>query len=266
MALPVNKRVLKILFILFVVAFCVYLVPRVAINFFYYPDDKLYGPDPWSAESVEFTAKDGTRLQGWFIPSSTGPADNAIATIIHAHGNAGNMSAHWPLVGKSKGTPSQAGLLDDTQSAINVVRHRSDVNPQRLVLFGQSIGGANILAVIGQGDREGIRAVILDSTFASYATIANQMIPGSGYLLDESYSGENYIASVSPIPLLLIHGKADHVIPWQHSEKLYSLAKEPKRLILIPDGEHIDAFSDRHGDVYREQMVDFILSALNPQN
>ncbi|MBD3969552.1 alpha/beta hydrolase, partial [Xanthomonas citri pv. citri] len=83
---------------------------------------------------------DGTRLQGWFIPSSTGPADNAIATIIHAHGNAGNMSAHWPLVswlpernfnvfmfdyrgfGKSKGTPSQAGLLDDTQSAINVVR------------------------------------------------------------------------------------------------------------------------------------------------
>ena len=132
MALPVNKRVLKILFILFVVAFCVYLVPRVAINFFYYPDDKLYGPDPWSAESVEFTAKDGTRLQGWFIPSSTGPADNAIATIIHAHGNAGNMSAHWPLVswlpernfnvfmfdyhgfGKSKGTPSQAGLLDDT--------------------------------------------------------------------------------------------------------------------------------------------------------
>ena len=168
--------------------------------------------------------------------------------------------------GKSKGKPSQAGLLDDTQSAINVVRHRSDVNPQRLVLFGQSIGGANILDVIGRGDREGIRAVILDSTFASYATIANQMIPGSGYLLDESYSGENYIASVSPIPLLLIHGKADHVIPWQHSEKLYSLAKEPKRLILIPDGEHIDAFSDRHGDVYREQMVDFILSALNPQN
>lgn len=74
MALPVNKRVPKILFILFVVAFCVYLVPRVAINFFYYPDDKIYGPDPWSAESVEFTAKDGTRLQGWFIPSSTGPA------------------------------------------------------------------------------------------------------------------------------------------------------------------------------------------------
>ncbi len=94
----------------------------------------------------------------------------------------------------------EAGLLDDTQSAINVVRHRSDVNPQRLVLFGQSIGGANILAVIGQGDREGIRAVILDSTFASYATIANQMIPGSGYLLDESYSGEKLHRQRQPDP------------------------------------------------------------------
>lgn len=36
----------KILFILFVVAFCIYLIPRIAINFFYYPDDKIYGPDP----------------------------------------------------------------------------------------------------------------------------------------------------------------------------------------------------------------------------
>ncbi len=118
-------------------------------------------------------------------------------------------------------------MLDDTQSAINVVRHRSDVNPQRLVLFGQSIGGANILAVIGQGDREGIRAVILDSTFASYATIANQIIPGSGYLLDESYSGENYIASVSPsrfysftVKLItLSHGStAKSCIAWQKSQ------------------------------------------------
>ncbi|MDO1900912.1 alpha/beta hydrolase, partial [Escherichia coli] len=78
-------------------------------------------------------------------------ADNAVATIIHAHGNAGNMSAQWPLVrwlrernfnvfmfdyrgfGKSKGTPSLAGLLGDTQSAMMVVRHRSDVKPQRVV-------------------------------------------------------------------------------------------------------------------------------------
>lgn len=234
-----------------------------------------------SAESVEFTAKDGTRLHGWFIPSATGPAENAIATVIHAHGNAGNMSAHWPLVswlpernfnvfmfdyrgfGKSKGRPSQAGLLDDTQSAINVVRHRSDVNPQRLVLFGQSIGGANMVSALGNGDREGIRAVILDSTFASYSSIANQMIPGSGFFMDDSYNAERFIAEVSPIPVLIIHGKADRVIPREQSERLYDLTREPKQKIILPDGEHIDAFSERHGGVYRDQMVNFILNALN---
>ena len=283
MIVEVNKRVLKIVFILFVILFCVYLLPRIAINFFYYPDDKIYGPDPWSAESVEFTAKDGTRLHGWFIPSATGPAENAIATVIHAHGNAGNMSAHWPLVswlpernfnvfmfdyrgfGKSKGRPSQAGLLDDTQSAINVVRHRSDVNPQRLVLFGQSIGGANMVSALGNGDREGIRAVILDSTFASYSSIANQMIPGSGFFMDDSYNAERFIAEVSPIPVLIIHGKADRVIPWEQGERLYDLTREPKQKINLPDGEHIDAFSERHGGVYRDQMVNFILNALNTQ-
>lgn len=283
MIVAVNKRVLKIVFILFVILFCVYLIPRIAINFFYYPDDKIYGPDPWSAESVEFTAKDGTRLHGWFIPSATGPAENAIATVIHAHGNAGNMSAHWPLVswlpernfnvfmfdyrgfGKSKGRPSQAGLLDDTQSAINVVRHRSDVNPQRLVLFGQSIGGANMVSALGNGDREGIRAVILDSTFASYSSIANQMIPGSGFFMDDSYNAERFIAEVSPIPVLIIHGKADRVIPWEQGERLYDLTREPKQKIILPDGEHIDAFSERHGGVYRDQMVNFILNALNTQ-
>ncbi|BES17327.1 alpha/beta hydrolase [Escherichia fergusonii] len=283
MIVAVNKRVLKIVFILFVILFCVYLIPRIAINFFYYPDDKIYGPDPWSAESVEFTAKDGTRLHGWFIPSATGPAENAIATVIHAHGNAGNMSAHWPLVswlpernfnvfmfdyrgfGKSKGRPSQAGLLDDTQSVINVVRHRSDVNPQRLVLFGQSIGGANMVSALGNGDREGIRAVILDSTFASYSSIANQMIPGSGFFMDDSYNAERFIAEVSPIPVLIIHGKADRVIPWEQGERLYDLTREPKQKINLPDGEHIDAFSERHGGVYRDQMVNFILNALNTQ-
>ncbi|EPK4719567.1 alpha/beta hydrolase [Klebsiella oxytoca] len=290
MTFPGGKRGAKYFFILFIVAVCVYLLPRVAINAFYYPDNEVYGQDPWSAESVTFTAKDGTRLHGWFIPSATGPTDNAVATVINAHGNAGNMSAHWPLVswlpernynlfmfdyrgfGKSQGTPSQQGLYDDTKSAIDYVRQRSDVNPQRLVLLGQSLGGNNILAAIGycmhcvnerSAKRSGIRAVILDSTFASYSSIANQMIPGSGFLLNDSYSADRNIASISPIPLLIIHGKADHVIPWEHSEKLYQLALQPKQKILIPDGEHIDAFSERHGDRYRDEMVRFMQNALS---
>lgn len=289
MAVKPTRRIVKSFFILFIIAVCIYLLPRVAINAFYYPDNKVYGPEPYLAESVYFNAEDGTRLHGWFIPSSVGPSENAIATVIHVHGNAGNMSAHLPLVswlpkrnvnlfmfdyrgfGESKGSPSPQGLLDDTKSAMNYVRHRADVNPERLVLLGQSLGGNNVLAAVGHcmncankqnGDRAGVRAIILDSTFSSYSTIANHMVPGSGYLLDDSYSADRNISSVTPIPLLILHGTADHVIPWQHSEILMNKAQEPKQFIIIPKGEHIDAFSDRHGDKYRDLAMSFIRQAV----
>lgn len=199
------------------------------------------------------------------------------------------MSAHWPLVswlpkrnvnlfmfdyrgfGESEGTPTQKGLLDDTRSAMDYVRHRPDVNTQRLVLLGQSLGGNNVLATVGNcmdcanrrhGDRTGVRAIILDSTFSSYSAIANQMIPGSGFLLDDRYSADRNISSIAPIPLLLLHGTADHVIPWQHSEALFAKAGEPKQIIIIPEGEHIDAFSERHGEIYRDAAIDFIRHAM----
>ncbi len=283
------RHIIKTLSILFIIAVCIYFLPRVAINAFYYPNNEFYGPEPHFAESITFTAKDGTRLHGWFIPSSAGPAEQAIATVVHVHGNAGNMSGHWSFVswlpernvnvfmfdyrgfGKSEGKPSPQGLLDDTQSAMNYVRHRPDVNPERLVLLGQSLGGNNVLAAVGScmscanqrhGDRAGVRAIILDSTFLSYSAIANHMLPGSGYLLDDSYSADRNIASVAPIPLLILHGTADGVIPWQQSETLFALAREPKQKIIIPDGEHIDAFTERHGDRYRDAAMAFIRDAL----
>lgn len=284
-----RSRHIKYLFSLFVILSGIYLLPHVAINAFYYPDNEIYNPTPAAAESVFFTANDGTRLHGWFIPSATGPAENAIATVIHAHGNAGNMSAYWPLVswlpernmnlfmfdyrgfGESGGSPSPEGLLDDTRSAMDYVRHRAGVNPERLVMLGQSLGGNNVLAAVGhcmgcineqQGDRAGVRAIILDSTFSSYSAIANQKIPGSGFLLDDRYSADRHIASIAPVPLLILHGTNDRVIPWQQSETLFARAGEPKQKRLIPQGEHIDAFSERHGDLYRDAVIDFILLAL----
>ncbi len=98
MTLQHTRRIVKSLFILFIIVVCIYLLPRVAINAFYYPDNKVYGPTPAEAESITFTAKDGTHLHGWFIPTAFGRPENAVATVIHVHGNAGNMSAHWPLV------------------------------------------------------------------------------------------------------------------------------------------------------------------------
>lgn len=270
----------KRLFIIFVLAFCAFLLPRVALNFFYYPDNHYYGYRPDIFERVDFTAKDGTHLTGWFIPSTKAHPHDAIATVIHAHGNAGNMTAHWPLVswlpernfnvfmfdyrgfGDSQGKPTPEGLCDDTESAIDYVRQREDIDPERLVLLGQSLGGNNLIAAVGRGDRQGIKAIAIDSTFLSYSASASDVVPGIGFLLDDEYSAERYIASLSPIPLLLLHGTDDHVIATRHTEKLFALAGAPKQKIIIPGGRHIDAFTSRHGDVYRDKLVAFYLSAL----
>lgn len=252
---------------------------------FYYPDNRDYGASPAASglkyERVEFTSRDGTRLSGWFVPNSqTSNPRNAVGTVIQVHGNAGNMTAHWPLVdwlpargfnvfvfdyrgyGASTGEPGPRGLYDDTQSAIDYVRARPDIDPQRLLILGQSLGGNNAIAAVGGGDRDGIRAVAIDSTFYSYSSIANDKIPGVGILANNQYSANRYVASLQPIPLLFIHCTGDRVIPSQHSERLFAAAAQPKQLILIPGCNHLDAFSSRFGNQYRDNLVDFYQSAL----
>lgn len=253
---------------------------------FYHPDRILYST-PENAglkfEQMVFTAADGTRLVGWFIPAAD-RADprEAEGTVIHFHGNAQNISAHWQFVdwlprrgynvftfdyrgyGGSEGQPSPAGLFLDSQGALDYVRHRHDVNPERLLVFAQSLGGANAIAAVGAGNRAGIRAMAVEATFASYSAIASDKMAGTGMLMDDSYSAERYVDKLSPIPLLLIHGTADPVIPDAHSKALLEKAKPPKELILVPGGGHIEATTERYGEKYRDALLAFFRKAFAP--
>ena len=194
---------------------------------FYYPDTVLYST-PASAglkfENVEFTSADGTRLTGWFIPATEyRNPKHAKGTVVHFHGNAQNMSAHWQFVswlpqrgfnvfvfdyrgyGKSRGTPEPKGVFEDSNAALNYVRSRKDVDPDRLVVLGQSLGGTNAIAVVGSGNSSGVKAIAIEATFYSYAAIANDKFYGAGVLVDDTYSAERYVSNLAPIPLLLVH-------------------------------------------------------------
>lgn len=131
---------------------------------FYYPDHADYGTPAQAGlqhEDIFFQSEDGTRLHGWFIPAqNAGGLIPARATIIHFHGNAQNLSAHKEAVqwlpahgynvflfdyrgyGLSEGRPNQAGLFADSNAALNYVRSRPDVDKNRLLVFGQSLGAA----------------------------------------------------------------------------------------------------------------------------
>ncbi len=135
-----------------------------------------------------------------------GRPENTVATVIHVR-NAGNMSAHWPLVswlpgqrkpvyvfdyrgfGESEGTPSQEGL-QGRYSAIDYVRHRDDVKSRahgaqrgrRAAIMYCAVVLREAAQICATRRPGGHTCGILDSTFLSYSSIANQMIPGGGYL------------------------------------------------------------------------------------
>lgn len=255
-------------------------------NLFYQPDNILYDTPNnagLSFEEVSFQSQDGTQLTGWFIPAK-GVSDpkQAKGTVIHFHGNAQNISAHWRFAqwlpehgynlfafdyrgyGTSKGSPHVKGVFEDSHAAINYVRQRPDVNPDKLAIFGQSLGGTNAIAAVGSGNQQGIRAVIIEATFSSYSAIASDKVSGAGYLMNDDYSAQRFIANISPIPLVLIHGTQDNVIGLKHSELLYTLAQEPKQLIVVAGGQHIQAFAPKFVKTYQAQLLTFLDSRLRP--
>lgn len=231
-------------------------------NLFYHPDGRAYATpsrDGYAYEEIDFLSKDGTKLSGWFIPAR----GKALGTVVHFHGNAQNMSAHYSFVswlpangfnlfvfdyrgyGKSEGTVSREGVYQDSVAAVDYIKKRSDIDQQKLILFGQSIGGANAIAVAGSTEFEGIVGVVSDSAFSSYKGVATDhagiLKPFAYLLIGNKHSPKKVVKNIAPIPLVLIHGTDDPVVPYKHAKILFREAREPKTLWTLEGGQHTEA-------------------------
>lgn len=252
----------------------------------FYPDNiisstpELFGLD---YESVRFNSEDGTLLAGWFLPAATvaSPKD-AKGTVIHMHSNSGNIASHWQFAGwlpdqgynvfvfdyrgfgKSFGKAEPKGVLEDAVAAIAYIRSRTDIDTNKIFIYGQSLGGTLAIAAAALNP-EAVCAVAVESAFYSYSSLADERRPGEGYGLepDDIYSGGHYVSKLSPIPLLIIHGTGDSITSHSQSEQLFAEAKEPKRLELIPYGRHLAAMTERYGDNYQKLIMSFFESALS---
>lgn len=249
-----------------------------ANNLFYQPDHRTYvTPDQLGLryQDETFASHDGTVLNGWWIPAQPGPAKG---TVIQLHGNAQNMSSHWGSVywlprqgynvfvfdyrgyGKSAGVATLDGVLSDSVRAIEYIANRPGGEGKNLVVFGQSLGGANAIAALAQLPAGTARGLVVDSTFYSYSRIASDKVPGGGWLVSDAYSPHRYIAQLAPLPLLMFHGTADEVIDYSHGQDLFALAGQPKTFVPVTGGHHLDAFSNRFGSRYRQPLLDFLAS------
>ena len=249
---------------------------------FYFPSrDQPYTPEKYGVkyEDVNFKSADGTELHGWFLPCKEG-VKKAKATIVFSHGNAGSIAYHYGFIdwlmpagynvllydyrafGKSKGTLSRKGIIEDVTAAFKYVASRKDVDPTKLVPFSHSLGGAKSVVALAMQPIKGLRAVITDGTFASYKDMAMQKAGQVGAnLTTDNYSTINYIDKLAPIPLLIVHGTQDRTVPVGQAEKLFKKAKEPKTYFKIEDGSHTNSLNRNNGE-YRKKMLAWLSDVL----
>ncbi len=255
---------------------------------FFLPErDQLLSPDQLGLkyEDVYFPAHDGTRLHAWFLPAQGKPQ----GTILFLHGNAENISTHIMSVrwlpargfnvflldyrgyGASQGEPTDAGVQEDVDASMRILLARPDVDPERIVVFGQSLGGSIAIYNVAHSPYRGhIRGLAVESAFASYRDIAREKLSDFwltwplqyplSWLISDRYSPAAAVAQISPIPLLIIHGDDDPIVPVANGIRLFALAREPKQLWIVPGGGHIEAF--RHQS-YRDRFVAWLQKVLS---
>ena len=253
---------------------------------FYYPSPHVYSTPTqyhFSFEAVAFPSTDGTLLSGWFIPALD--SHKVKGTILQFHGNAENMTSHYRSLvwlarhgyhvftfdyrgfGQSKGTPQLYGGVYDSIAAIDYVQENFKAEGTALILIGQSLGGALAVAA-AQHSKQGVDAVVLEGAFSSYQRIAQDKLgdfpltwalqwPLSVIFVRDTYSPEALIGQLAPVPVLIIHGTADPVVPYYHGQMLYEAAHAPKFFWTIAKGGHVQTFS-RHGTVYRQKLLQFL--------
>jgi fermentation-respiration switch protein FrsA (DUF1100 family) len=239
-------------------------------NVFLQPDSVLrYLPDPKEGgwQDVRFKSGDGTDLIGLWFSARTTPSKGV---IVHFHGNGENMTSHYLFVywlaaegydvftfdyrgyGGSKGEKSLAGSIEDGVAALRVARARAGGSRERLIVLGQSLGGALALAALDRDGGEGVRGVILDSTFASYRKTARLKLGGfwltwplqyplTALLITDRWAPERLIARRKPVPLLVMHAVDDPVVPYAQGRRLFDLAPGPKEFWKLDSRGHTEA-------------------------
>ncbi|MBI3605079.1 MAG: alpha/beta hydrolase [Nitrospirae bacterium] len=275
-----SKNRLFLIFLAIILGGCNGIFYQPTPNLLMTPEKLKY-----TYEDVSFKSLDGTVLNGWFIPGR----GNIKGTVLQFHGNGANIGNHYGAVywlpdegynvflfdyrgyGKSGGTPARQGIQEDGIAALEYIRQRADVIPYPIIIYGQSLGGAVAVSTVATQKQDGIVAVILESSFTGYRAIAREKL-GSlwltwplqwplSFLISNEYSPLDMIGKISPVPLLIVHGDADEVIPKHHSETLFKTARKPKTLWIIPGGHHIDAFSYPHQE-NRKRLLEFLEQAL----
>jgi fermentation-respiration switch protein FrsA (DUF1100 family) len=221
-------------------------------------------------DDLYFTARDGVRLNGWFIPHP-----QARATLVWFHGNAGNIGHRVENIkllhdrvpvnififdyrgyGRSEGTPDESGTYRDGEAALSLMREKfGAAGAETIVLFGRSLGAA---VATEMATRFPVQALILESPFVSIAAMTRLYFPllPVGPFLRTRYDVEETIRKVT-IPVLVLHGEQDSIVPLEQGKLVFAAAPGPKQFYVISGADHNDTYVVG-GEAYYDRMKRFI--------
>jgi len=207
-----------------------------------------------SAEEIVLDTEDGEKVVVWHVPPRK---DRPVVLYFHGNGGAlryrvgrfraltedgtGLVALSYRGYGGSTGSPSEAGLIADATAAhgFAAVRYGND----RIVLWGESLG-SGVAVALAVSHAAG--NMVLEAPFTSAADVgasAYWFLPVR-LLMKDTFHSDRRIGKVN-VPVLVLHGARDTVVPIQLGERLFALANEPKRFVRFGEGGHEDL--DAHG-------------------
>lgn len=220
---------------------------RMLDGLVFFPD-RYMPPTPPGVLDRTIETADGVRLHAWLAS----PPD-AVATLVWSHGNAGNVGNRADVLlalaarglavlaydyrgyGHSEGTPSETGVHLDAEAAYDHLR-ASGTEPDRIVCFGESLGGA---VSIRLATERPCAAVVVVATFPSIRDVARVHYGLLGAAIGRRFDVRDRIARLDA-PLLVAHGDRDEIVPYPLGEQVFAAAPEPKRFLRVSGAMHND--------------------------
>lgn len=243
----------------------------------------VYHPDSWQEqdwkarsglplEDVWFQSSDGTKLFGWYVEQGA-----TSAVVLWCHGNAGNIINRLENLrelyrlglsvflfdyrgyGRSHGSPSEEGLYQDAFGAYDYLTRTRMIRPERIVLFGRSLGAAVAAEVASHKPAAGL---ILESAFPSIEAVAKFHYGGVPvhWLLSAEFRLIDRLPQLS-LPKLIVHGDQDDIIPIELGREVFEAAKPPKSFYVIKGADHNNSYYVG-GEPYFRRFMDFIQAAI----
>ena len=210
-------------------------------NLLYLPNENNYSGDKIKVdiEEVQIKTSDNINLLGWFHKKDL----NKFKTIVYFHGNAGKLENRihklnhfkdmdinfliisWRGFSENSGKPTEQGLYKDGKSAIDWLKNMG-LDDKDIILYGESLG-TGIAIEIAQN--KNFAGLILETPFTSMIDAAKNVYPyiPVGLLLKDRYENDKKIKNIN-IPLLVMHGEEDQIIPYKMGKKIYEIANKPK--------------------------------------